>query len=306
MKKVTGSEFRSDFGFSSPSFTVDSLGNLSARSITTIDDDTAEDIFDFVITDDEGGDLLVEGKEDTFPSLTLAKTQSYKIQIDLDNTSIFFYQEDEETFYTDGLRHSSGEQGASAQGQSGGFYTVNIPAGYSQEVIYYTNELGITLGEISVVDPEGVFSSVEITGENESTGINSGALTVKGGVGVEGALNANSITVDSIALNTISSNGSFSFVSDDKIDISTTNGTVFLGSDSSVIGTISNQGSTIPLVDTTATTVDIDNSDIGLNSPSAARFTTAEVLTQPTTDVDIANKQYTDTQAIVYSIALGF
>lgn len=297
MKKVSGSEFRSDFGFASPNFTVDSAGNLTANSITVADEQN-DQIFDFQITDVPGGELILDNESAGFSEFSIAKTQPLTLNIDLTFESIFFFKQDKETLFTTGLRHSSGDTGDAAQGKSNGFYTITIPASYDEDVLFYTNSQNLEFGRISITDPIGIFSDISVTGDIPSTSIDTGALVVSGGIGVSQSITvSDTVFSASLQTNDITSLNGINF---------TTNGEInFFQADSSQIGSISALGSTLPVIDTTVTSSSIDNTSIGKNFPAEASFTSSTTAEPPINSIDITNKQYVDSRDIAFSIAFG-
>jgi len=304
MKKVPGSEFRSDFGFASPNFTVDSAGNLTANSITVADEQN-DQIFDFQITDVPGGELILDNESAGFSEFSIAKTQPLTLNIDLTFESIFFFKQDQETLFTTGLRHSSGDTGDAAQGKSNGFYTITIPASYDEDVLFYTNGQNIDFGRISITDPIGIFSDISVTGDIPSTSIDTGALVVSGGIGVSQSITvSDTVFSASIQTNDITSLNGINFTTNG-INF-TTNGEInFFQADSSQTGSISALGSTLPVIDTTVTASSIDNTTIGKNSPAEASFTSSTTSEPPINSIDITNKQYVDSRDIAFSIAFG-
>lgn len=298
MKRVVGTEYRSDYGFSSPNFRVDPEGNLTARSIITATDDAENVIFDFNFTDDENGAIFVSPLEDVFPSLEFAKTQSLRLGINLDENDLFFLKEDKQTFFTEGLQHSSGDTGIDAQGKNSGSYIVTIPASYDENQIFYTNRDRSFFGEIDIIDPIGIFSTVEITDTLNSTSTDNGSLVVAGGIGISKSVTVGeSLSSPEINVTDILSQGDINIQSQNKISV--------IGGDSSVIGIINESGSTIPVTDTTVENSSINNTVIGLETPTSAKFTQAEVINEPNNENDITNKRYVDTRDIVFSIAFG-
>lgn len=297
MKKITGTEFRSDFGFSSPNFSVDSSGNLTASSITTQSDSNTTDV-DIKIFDDENGVVFIEDREGIYPSFSVAKTKTTVIEIDLDIVELFFLKENKQDFLDQGIRHNSGDSGSDAQGKSSGLYFLNLPADYSENTIFYTDRSQTFFGEISVIDPVGIFSTVEITGDADSETPLQGALTVSGGLGVGKSISVGeTVETPSVITSDISS--------EDNLNINITNRISILGSDSSIVGIIDDAGTDLPIKDTSIDTSTINNSSIGLTTPSSAKFSEAEVLADPERNNDITNKSYVDTQDIAFSIAFG-
>lgn len=288
--KIAGSAFRSDYGFSSPNFSVDANGNIIASSLITSDlgePDSGNLESDFTVTDDESGVIFVQPLEGINPSFTIAKTQRIRLSIDLDIVDLFFLRENKEDLLISGLRHSSGTAGEDAQGQDSGTYTINLPADFSDKFIYYTDRERSFFGEITVVDPVGVFSSVSVTGTTSAENSTTGALTVAGGLGV-----AESIVTPTLNVRDIFSTENINIISEGPIS--------FFGSDSSSIGVIDNEGSTIAVTNT-----EINNTSIGLTTPATANFTSAQVNSSPVTGNDITNKAYVDSRDIAFSIAFG-
>lgn len=297
MKKITGTEFRSDYGFSSPNFVVDSLGNLTANSITT-ETDTGGTDADFSIFDNENGGIFIEGLTGLNPAFSIAKTQTTVLEINLDLNNLFLLKEDQETLLDVGLRHSSGDVNLNAQGKNSGFYSLNIPANFPEDTIYYTDGERSFYGEISVVDPVGIFSTLSITDTSDSISADQGALTVAGGIGIGKSISAgDTITAPLLTVSDISPEGDLNLNIATRISV--------IGSDSTTVGIIDNEGTNLPIKDTTVVNSSINNSTIGLSTPSSAKFTAASVSGAPVTNNDITNKSYVDTQTVAFSVVFG-
>lgn len=295
MKKISGTEFRSDFGFASPNFFVDSQGNLTARSISTAAGGSAAT---FTFTDDENGAIFVEPLEGFSPSFDIAKTQAVTLDISLDLNELFFLRENKQDLFSDGLQHSSGDTGVVAQGKSSGVYTINIPADYTEDTIFYTNRDRSFFGEINVVDPIGIFSSLTVSSEKDSLQKDSGALTVSGGIGVSKSITVgDSVNTTELETSLIRSNSS--------LDIDVQNDIRILKQDSSLLGVITDSGSTIPVTQTVIEQSAINSTSIGQTVPDRGTFARAQVISVPSADNDITNKSYVDTQDIAFSIAFG-
>lgn len=283
MKKVTQTQFQSDVGFRSENFSVDKDGNLTANSVSVITEvDESSDVVDFTFTDDENGAVFVDPLTGNPPTITLEKTRTYRIDIDFDISSLFFLRENQEDFYTENLKHSSGDSGALAQGKQNGILTITIPADYDQSIIYYTDQEKTYFGEINIINPEGIFSNVTV-----SNNIIVGNIITAG----------EEIKTPILATTDIKSN--------DSLNIDVTGDINILTSDSSVLGKINDTGSTIPVVNTTILNSDINSTVIGNETPALATFTLAKVQQQPTIDIDATNKEYVDTTVTALSIALG-
>jgi len=289
-RKITGTAFRSDYGFSSPNFSVDSSGNIIASSITTVETGSGEEegnVFDFSLTDDENGVVFIESVPGVNPAFSIAKTQRTRLLINFDVVDLFFLRENKEDLLSIGIQHSSGTSNLDAQGESTGVYTLNIPADFTDEFIYYTNRDRSLFGEITIVDPVGIFSTLAVTGTTSAENSTTGALTVAGGLGVAGSIATPTLNVTDIV-----SDSNINFLSEGTITV--------LGTDSSVIGIIDDEGSTLPVVNT-----EVNNSTIGLTAPAAAQFSSAKVNLSPTVKNDLTNKAYVDSRDIAFSIAFG-
>lgn len=298
MKRVSSTEFTSDYGFSSPNFRVDSSGNITATSLNLSTVSDSNSTADFIFTDDENGTIFISPFENVNPTISFAKTRTYRLELELDTTELFFLKADQEDLITENITHSSGDTGASAQGKQTGIITFFIPVNYDENIIYYSDRDRNFFGEIEIVEQEGIFSTLQVVDNTNSTSKDTGSLTVAGGIGVEKTITSGENIVTPILTTT---------------DIQSTNGLniqvdgdiLFLDNDSSVLGKINNNGSTIPLVNTTIQNSNIDNSAIGENNPSTAVFTVAQTQNEPTDNLDLTNKKYVDSTVTALAIALG-
>ena len=269
MKNATNSPYQSDFGFKSPGFTVDAQGNIVAQSIS-LSTSTDNLIGDFEFTDN-GISFGIVGFDDINPSINLARGESYTLELSLTSFTFELVKSNESEFVEFTLNHSDGSTGNDAQGKSSGLLNFTIPQNYSEDTIIYRNVGTNIKGTINVVDPVGLFSSVSITDTVNSTSPETGALLVTGGAGIKqnltvgGELNISNLSVYN-----------------DEI--------VVTASDSSFLGKIDNQGSSIPIKDTTITNTSLASSTI---------------ITAPTQVNDITNKTYVDSTVSALAIALG-
>ena len=269
MKNATNSPYQSDFGFKSPGFTVDAQGNIVATSIS-LSTSTDNLIGDFEFTDN-GTSFEIVGKDGVNPSINLARGESYTLELSLSSFTFELVNANESEYVEFTINHSDGSTGNDAQGKSSGLLSFTIPQNYSDDTIIYRNVGTNIKGTINVIDPVGLFSSVNITDTVDSTSPETGSLLVTGGVGIKqnltvgGELNISNLTVYNDSINV-------------------------LASDSSLLGTIDNQGSSIPLKDTTITNTSLSSSTI-ITAPSQAN--------------DITNKTYVDSTVSALAIALG-
>ena len=287
---VINAPFESKYGFKGPGFLVDELGNITAASIITSSAPTETDIVDYTITENANAFSFTTLSGDN-PVLTLARSRSYKFSLILPILGFKIYQSDQTTLYNVGLAHSDGTTGANAQGKTTGTLSISLSVD-APDVLYYSNNEGTIFGTINVVDPIGVFSTVNINSTNASTSSSTGALTVAGGVGIAGDLYvAGSLNIDGIGITSISSPTNLELDASNKIVVKI---------DGSTIGAIGAEGLSIPITNTT-----INNTVIGDISPSTAAFTSATVANLPTADSSVTNRQYVDSTALSLAIAFG-
>lgn len=295
MKRATKSAFDSQYGFSSPGFTVDSEGNLSARSFNIVQADVVTGVFDFVVTDDQAN-FFIENQTGSNPTITLARGRTYTFRLDLTSFSFFIKRSDGITNQNSILVHSSGDSGADAQGKSDGVLSFSVPL-TAEDTLFYTNEQGSVSGTINIVDPEGLFSDIEITGNTSSTDISTGSLIVSGGVGISQDLYVGgSINVAGIGIPRLESSTNLELEAGNKI---------VLQIEGTKIGEITNQGIQIPINNSSIIASSINNSTIGNVTPSSAVFTSAKVNNMPLEQDDVTTKNYVDTNVTALAIALG-
>lgn len=302
MKKAVVQQYSSEYGFKSPGFGVDEEGNITANSLT-LAAEQSQGVVDYVFSE-ENDAIFVSGLVGSYPQFDVFKSRTLTIELQLVDKRLFLYKEDRTTLYSENnLIHSSGDRGEAAQGKSTGTLEITIGAVYNEDVLYYTDQDNEIQGTIIINDPIGTFGSLNVTGTTDSTNDTTGSLKVSGGVGIEKSLSVGTlirvpeISSSSINVSNLKSESGLKFEIDPQID--------FHATDSSLLGKIDDNGSTIPIISTTIDNSQINNTSIGLASPSTAKFTEAEVSTTPTQANDVANKNYTDVTATALAIALG-
>lgn len=295
MSVIKRSPFESQYGFKSPSFSVDENGNITATSITVADEeDTGVIPADFTVTETTGGGSFVftgtvTGND---PQLTLSRGSRYIFDINLTVLDFTIFNSDATSFLSTGLTHSDGTSGAEANTKKTGRLILTVGAS-APDTLYYGASTFPTRNLITVTDPNGSFNNVTINSTADSLNSLTGALTVAGGVGIKKSLHVG----DNIHSNALYSSN---IISSENLIINAANGVEFLTEDSTRIGLIDSAGSTIPLVNTT-----IENTSIGLTTPAQAAFTSATVDNSPTTGTSVTNKTYVDNSITALSIALG-
>jgi hypothetical protein len=287
MPTILNSPFRSTGGFKSPSFTVDAVGNITARSITLEVSDETEVAADNTITEVGGNFRLDAGGSDN-PGFVLFRATQKTIDITLSSItfSIFSNVTGTPTLYNDGLRHSDGTTGLEAQGKNSGRLFISLSTS-APNLLYYGNSDGTIYGTITVQDPQGLFSNASITGSTNSTSTTTGALKVTGGVGI--GLNAyigGTLNVASMITATGGVTGDLS-------------GSVY--SDSSTLLVDSVAGQVVGPINNST----IDNTTIGTTTPSTAAFTTATLSGAVIGTTAVPNKKYVDETSTAFAIAFG-
>tara|TARA_B110000305_G_scaffold219452_1_gene260438 strand:- start:523 stop:1443 length:921 start_codon:yes stop_codon:yes gene_type:complete len=305
MKRASKSQFESGYGFKSPGFTVDTEGNLSATSLNIVQA-VAEGVYDFVVTETDNTNFIIQNYVGNNPTITLSRGKQYSFQLSLTNFAFYIKQSDGTTNQTAGISHSSGDIGEEAQGKTSGIISFLVPAN-ADDTLYYENATGTTVGTITVVDPEGLFSDVSITATTNSTSSTTGTLIAAGGVGIAKDLYVGgSLNIDGVGISKIDSLTNLELGAANKI---------ILKIDDIIIGTLNSEGLTTTLnnsnitastiTTSTMTSSAINSTTIGLSTPSSAKFTAAELTAAPVNNNDATNKKYVDTIVTALSIALG-
>lgn len=299
MKKAVDKSFVSDFGFESPNFSVDKQGNITANSVnlTSQDTQTEQEVYDFTVTDN-GANFIFLSQSDTTPTLNLEKGKEYSFDLKLVNFTWNLKRQDQETDYIEQITHSSGETGSSALNKGDGIFRIEIPADYDESTIFYTDFDQNVFGTINVVDPIGVFSTVEVTDSRTAETLSSAPAIIAGGLSVSKNIivGDNISVIGAVSTDSISSNNILTVDSQNRIDVNIAG---------NLVGDIDSQGSSIPVKNTNIDNTNINNSAIGQTLPNVAAFTTATVNDVEDNDKSITNKKYVDTRDIVFSIAFG-
>lgn len=297
MKKATGTAFESDYGFKSPNFTVNALGNIIANSITTTEPisggggDSSAVLTNYKITENDDGtafqfsSILIGN-----PTIELERGKTYSFELELTTLTFSVFLADGTTTFPN-ITDSDGNTGAQANGNSTGVVQLTI-APDTGDTLIYKNEDSSVSGQFSIINPTGSFGSVAITNTSQSTGLNTGSLRVAGGA----SITKNLYVGGNFVLEGV---GDVKFDSSSNLTIGAQN-KVLVVIDGSLIGSIDDQGSSVPVVNT-----NIDNTIIGGTTPTTATFTSADVTEAPTTVNNVTNKAYVDKNDIALSIALG-
>lgn len=292
MSTIISSPFKSEFGFSSPNFSVDALGNVIARSIIQSEGTANDAPVDFEVTESSGGAAFyIAPSTLNNPPIEVFRSSAYVFSLDLSVQVFNLYLEDQSTLYTAGIKHSDGSIGVDALSKQEGKISWLIPVN-APDVLYYGNQSTGDFGLITVGDAIGQFSTVNITENISSTSDTTGSLTVVGGVGITENLNVG----ETITANELSSS---LITSASTLELSST-GNLSIRINNTVTGTIGVAGSTVPVVNTT-----INDTVIGDVTPSSATFVTASITELPTTNNNITNKLYVDSTATALAIAFG-
>ena len=297
MKKATGTAFETDYGFKSPSFSVDALGNIIANAITTTEPigsgggDGATSVTSYTITENESNtSFQFSGVLDGNPTIELERGRTYTFNLNLEDLAFYVFESDGITSFTN-ITDSDGNTGLAAQGRSTGLIQLSITATTADPLIY-SNEDGSVTGQFHIIDPTGSFGSIAISNTTQATGLGTGSLRVAGGASIEKDLYLGGNIV-------FEGTGDVKFDSSTNLTIGALN-KIIVVIDGEKLGEITTDGIETPIANTT-----IENTAIGSTTPSTASFTSAEVSETPTAVNNVTNKAYVDSQDVALSIALG-
>lgn len=328
----------SKYGFKSPGFTVDTLGNITARTISAAGIDGP----DYTVTELDSN-FKFEDLEGSNPTISLIRGNTYAIALNLTLLS-FYIRTASDDLYSEGLVHSSGDEGADAQGKKTGTLTFTVPDD-APSLLYYTDDV-LAEGTITISDPSsfgrGIFTRLTATGNVDFDGTNAQISIQPAGTGsvtihpnTTGSLN-NVIIGDEDPVN-----GTFADLSATaNLDVTQD---VTVGGDVDVTGTITadsfeSNGTGVPTVSsssslifdaltdivskisgTTKLTVNssgviisslevsggINSTTIGITTPAAAQFTDVTLVNGPSLNDHATKKSYVDRRITAFSIAFG-
>ena len=303
-------QFESEFGFKSPGFTVDKLGNITATSINAAGAGGGGSASgDFTITAVNGNfrvssETVIVGSGDN-PTLAFVRNQEYSFTLDLSSAPISFNILDATGLvrYNNGIQHQADDgtttSGAAAQGKSAGKVVFTVPTD-APDTLYYGNSTGSVRGTINISDPiavDATFAKLTATGVTSLQTVTATALTlngngtVTGDLAVQGKLTGDSLSVNGLGVAEFNAGTNIVLRAGNKLD--------FIINDA-IVGKIDSSGSTVAVVDTT-----INNTTIGATTASTGAFTSGTVASQPTTANGISNKKYVDNTSTALAIALG-
>ena len=295
MTTIVNSPFKSKFGFESAGFVVDDEGNISAKSISLVDD-VPEEVDTDLPADrkfvEVSGNFRILNNATDNPGFTVFRTKTTTIDLELSTLTFNIYSDAGfTTLYNTGLSHSDGDSGENAQGKNAGRLAWSVPLS-APNTLYYANVNGTVSGTITVENAPSAFSEVAITGTTISTSTTTGALTVAGGVGISEDLNlGGALNIQGVGIPALSSGTN--------LDLSAGNAIV-IRVNNVLLGKITSTGLSVPVSNTT-----INNTTIGATTPATAAFTSATVSSEPAVNSGVANKQYVDRTAVALAIAFG-
>ncbi len=294
---VINAPFRSKFGFESPGFLVDSVGNLTVRSISqTSGDNNVETPADYVITEiSNGNEFSFSGLAGPNPTLIIYRDRTYSFDIELDTQTFSLFRTNGTQYYN-GLVHSDGSSAADALDKSSGRlrWTVALD---TPDSLYYGNATRSIQGNIEVRDPIGTFSTILVKDDTESSNATTGALLVSGGVGIAknlnvgGTLTTADLQLNGVGIAEISSGTNLSFNADNKIVLKVSD---------VLVGYIDSSGLSISLNNSS-----INDSVIGDVTPSTATFISASITETPVSGNNVTNKSYVDNTVTTLAVAFG-
>lgn len=304
-------QFESEFGFKSPGFTVDKLGNITATSINAAGAGGGGSgaTGDFTVTADNGNfrlasESVIVGSGNN-PTITMTRGQEYSFTLNLSGSPLSFNILDSTGLvrYSDGLQHQAEDgtitNGAAAQGFIDGKVVFTVPSD-ATDTLYYGNTTGSVRGTINVSDAiavDATFADLTVTGNTSLQALTAtsftlnGNGTVTGDMTVEGKLIGDSLSVNGLGVAEFNAGTNIVLRAGNKIDIII---------DDVIIGKIDSAGTTMPVINTT-----VNNTPIGTTTASTGAFTSGTVASQPTTANGISNKKYVDNTSTALAIALG-
>jgi hypothetical protein len=304
-------QFESEFGFKSPGFTVDKLGNITATSINAAGAGGTGGgaAGDFTVTQVGGNfrvasDSVIVGTGNN-PTLAFQRGQEYSFTLTMSGSPISFNLLDSTGLvkYSTGITHQADDgtttTGAAAQGNTTGKVVFAVPAD-APDTLYYGNSVGSVRGIINVsnaIAVDATFADLTSTGTSALQALTATALTlhgngtVTGDLTVEGKLIGDSLSVNGLGVAEFNAGTNIVLRAGNKID--------FIINDT-ILGTVDSSGSSVGVVNTI-----INNTSIGATTASTGAFTSGTIAAQPTTANGISNKKYVDNTSTALAIALG-
>ncbi len=304
-------QFESEFGFKSPGFTVDKLGNITATSINAAGagGGGGSAAGDYTVTEVNGqfrltSDSVIVGSGDN-PTISVQRGQEYTFTLNLSGAPITFNILDATGLvrYNTGIQHQADNgtisDGAAAQGYTTGKLVFTIPSD-APDTLYYGNSTGSVKGTITVnnaVAVDATFANLTATGTTSLQTTTATELTINGNgtvtgdLAVQGKLTGDSLSVNGLGVAEFNAGTNIVLRAGNKID--------FIINDV-ILGTLDSAGSNVAVVNTT-----LDNTTIGATTASTGAFTSGTVASQPTTANGISNKKYVDNTSTALAIALG-
>ena len=304
-------QFESEFGFKSPGFTVDKLGNITATSINAAGagGGGGSAAGDYTVTEVNGqfrltSDSVIVGSGDN-TTISVQRGQEYTFTLNLSGAPITFNILDATGLvrYNTGIQHQADNgtisDGAAAQGYTTGKLVFTIPSD-APDTLYYGNSTGSVKGTITVnnaVAVDATFANLTATGTTSLQTTTATELTINGNgtvtgdLAVQGKLTGDSLSVNGLGVAEFNAGTNIVLRAGNKID--------FIINDV-ILGTLDSAGSNVAVVNTT-----LDNTTIGATTASTVAFTSGTVASQPTTANGISNKKYVDNTSTALAIALG-
>lgn len=318
---ITYNPFESEHGFKGPGFSVDSNGNIIARSITfSVDQEAEVGTYDFTLTQSIGGQFRETNQEADNPQISLIRGNSYTFLLNLTSLNFSIANESGSALYNNGLKHTSvsavDTTGAAAQGRSTGVITFDVPVD-APSSLRYTNSTGIPFGYFAIADPvitgSGAFTTLTVAGNVNAVGTNASIRLQPTGTGSVN-ISAASGSIAGLTINSPSIVSTSGVVDLRPINANLTliaRGGGVVTIDSGSTGTLNNIaiGNNVPAAGSftalSATSGSLDGVVIGATTPAAGTFTTVSTTTNPVSGTDLTNKNYVDANAIAFAIALG-
>ena len=339
---VIKSPFQAQYGFTSPGFDVDEVGNVSVRTLTyTVVDDVVDTAGDFVLRQ-AGDNFTIDGKQDPDeianllpnPTIELTRGSSYVFNLFLRETNdagditgditlnIFSFDGSVYSNYNTGLSHVSLDglvttTGNDAQSKFEGKLTFTVPDN-APATLWYGDGDQIPLVEITVIDPLvsgiGNFSRITTTGNLTAQGENAViTLSPQGSSGTVIINPANGGTLNNLDVTTnlltVTETAKFTGTNADVIISPGGSGRLTVspagGGNVDGVSIGSTRPGSVTTNNLTATAGTINNTTIGDVTPANATFASAQTQAKPASGTAVTNKKYVDSRASAMAVAFG-
>jgi hypothetical protein len=190
---VLNKPLESKYGFQSTGFSVDASGNITANALTLAVNVSSSTPANYTIT-------KLNNTYAGIPNdITLSRSNTYIFDLNL-GTAHFAISTDisGNVLYSNGLSHSDGSFGATAQNKSTGRIFFTVPAN-APDTLYFGDTINnnIVVGTFNVVNPNGIFNTLVVS--NLATFETD--VDITGSLGISGLVTVDEITGTDVTIN---------------------------------------------------------------------------------------------------------